>query len=661
MSFGTVVTYGVLDRLLANEPVSGGPILEIVNWKPLDASQERLNLFVADGQYVARGLTIAGASLNTAVVRGPSNLLIQLRKWTVQRAGTTTFLLIQEAVSLGGSPSPVNVNQLTKLPRQPPQAEIGMTQAMRELPLSGHVNIAEAETQPGPCLRADLADNPYSRARSLPPSMQPSHAVPTAPVSAPMAASPMVSPSGGIDPGHTQASRAMTPSGNFQVLRSLNPYAGGRWKIKARVLTKSDIRKFNNSRGEGQLFKVDLKDQSGEMSATFFGRAVDKYHGMLKPGQVYTFTRGQVKTANKRYDTGDFVLTFEEQAQVEACEEDQSIPRIGYEFRPLCDVAALAPEALVDVKAVIYSVPPPFTFVAKTSNREMTKREIGLWDPSGPAGYSTMELTLWNESALGSDFQVGQVAFLKKARVTEFNQQKSLGSPAQLDLNPDHPDAFPLMSSFQQFQATNPLPVPVKTSSGTSSKVKTIEECRQEDLNLAPAGTPAGGVEKTVHRHSVVVTLTQLPTDRPPYYSACPQQVESNPGRANAPATRTCNKKTSQGSDGRWTCGGGHVVDCPDFRYMFRLNILDHTDQIEANLYDDVAKQLLQISAKEYMPLFEAWQSSGEKARQLQEIHQRMEWKKCVISLRSQKEMWQENERLRYSIESAQFASDLSN
>eukprot|EP00913_Durusdinium_trenchii_P021196 g19911.t2 len=244
MSFGTVVTYGVLDRLLANEPVSGGPILEIVNWKPLDASQERLNLFVADGQplvrsirwtclemvrresrvherYVARGLTIAGASLNTAVVRGPSNLLIQLRKWTVQRAGTTTFLLIQEAVSLGGSPSPVNVNQLTKLPRQPPQAEIGMTQAMRELPLSGHVNIAEAETQPGPCLRADLADNPYSRARSLPPSMQPSHAVPTAPVSAPMAASPMVSPSGGIDPGHTQASRAMTPSGNFQVLRAL--------------------------------------------------------------------------------------------------------------------------------------------------------------------------------------------------------------------------------------------------------------------------------------------------------------------------------------------------------------------------------------------------------------------------------------------------------
>ena len=31
---------------------------------------------------------------------------------------------------------------------------------------------------------------------------------------------------------------------------------------------------------------MDLKDQSGEMSATFFGRAVDKYYNMLKCGQA---------------------------------------------------------------------------------------------------------------------------------------------------------------------------------------------------------------------------------------------------------------------------------------------------------------------------------------------------------------------------------------
>ena len=33
--------------------------------------------------------------------------------------------------------------------------------------------------------------------------------------------------------------------------------------------------------------QADLKDQSGEMSATFFGRAVDKYFTMLKCGQAW--------------------------------------------------------------------------------------------------------------------------------------------------------------------------------------------------------------------------------------------------------------------------------------------------------------------------------------------------------------------------------------
>ena len=37
-----------------------------------------------------------------------------------------------------------------------------------------------------------------------------------------------------------------------------------------------------------QAPQVDLKDQSGEMSATFFGRAVDKYYSMLKCGQAST-------------------------------------------------------------------------------------------------------------------------------------------------------------------------------------------------------------------------------------------------------------------------------------------------------------------------------------------------------------------------------------
>jgi hypothetical protein len=34
----------------------------------------------------------------------------------------------------------------------------------------------------------------------------------------------------------------------------------------------------------------------------------------------------------------------------------------------------------------------------------------------------------------------------------------------------------------------------------------------------------------------------------------------------------------SQRENGEWTCMGGHVSSYPEFRYLCRLNVLDHTE-----------------------------------------------------------------------------------
>ena len=46
---------GFLPPISKHRILDGSPE-EIVNWKPLDASQERLNLFVADGQPLVRSI-----------------------------------------------------------------------------------------------------------------------------------------------------------------------------------------------------------------------------------------------------------------------------------------------------------------------------------------------------------------------------------------------------------------------------------------------------------------------------------------------------------------------------------------------------------------------------------------------------------------------------
>jgi len=443
---------------------------------------------------------------------------------------------------------------------------------------------------------------------------------------------------------------------------TLSPYTGGKWKIKARVLTKGDVRRFTNSRGEGQLLKVDIADQSGEISATFFGKAVDKYNALLQPGQVYTFQKGQIKPANKRYEQGDYALVFEEHSLIERVDEDQAIPGVTYNFQPLSDIANLPPETLVDVKAVIYSVQDPFTFTAKTSQKEMTKRSIGIWDPSGPDG-TTQELTVWGDRALGDDFQVGTVVFLKRARVSEYNGEKGLSSPAQMDLSPDHGDAVVLMRQYQEQQARNPLAAVRRPIAGSARQ--TLEECRQEDVKLGPPLAPGQQLDpngpRSVHRHTVLATLATMPSDRGPYYPSCPAQVEFTPRQSSSstqpPAAqkRACNKKVNQ-ENGVWSCQAGHTCQQPVFRYLCRMNALDHSDSLEVNVYDDVARQLIGCSADDYVPIFEGGQEGGEREAELKNLNRKMEWRKVVLRLRAMKEVWQETERIRYSVDEANAA-----
>lgn len=457
--------------------------------------------------------------------------------------------------------------------------------------------------------------------------------------------------------GSSSSSQQM--AGQVTPISTLSPYSGGRWRIKARVLVRGEIRRFNNARGEGQLMKVDLADQSGEISATFFGKAVDKYYSLLKPGQVLTFQKGQIKAANKRYDRGDYVLIFEESSVIEAVAEDHAIPAVTYDFKPLSAISELANETLVDIKAVIYAVSEPFTFTAKTSQREMTKREIGIWDPSGPDGFTTLELTVWGDSALGDKYQVGTVMFAKRARIGEWQGAKILSSPVQLDLHPDSPEAFDLQRRFQEHQAVTPITARQNRSSFSGSGARqTLEASREEDIHLVAPGEAGGPNDgRSVHRHTVMATFSMLDGGRGPFYPSCPEQVPSNRPAASqgqqAAQMRSCNKKATQEGDGLWHCQAGHTCQNPVFRYLFRVNILDHTETMEVNVYDDVARKLMGCEAGEYVRVFEAGQAGGEQELQLKQINRRVEWKRCIMRLRAQKEFFQETERIRYSVDEA--------
>jgi len=304
---------------------------------------------------------------------------------------------------------------------------------------------------------------------------------------------------------------------------------------------------------------------------------------------------------------------------------------------------------LCDVKAVIYAVQDPFTFTAKTSQKEMTKREVGLWDPSGD-GSTCLDLTLWGERAL-AEMQVGSVVFLKDARVSEWQNVKGLQSPAVMEIDPDSPVAFQLKATYEECQRTRPIVGPSKSASPSNpGQRKSIEAMKAEDVSLAmppPPGTPWDPNTRSVYRHNLVATITSLPMERLPCYPSCPEQVAARPRDNGQPTQqeqmRVCQKKLSQESDGVWRCAAGHACQQPVHRYICRIQVMDHSDSCEVNLFDEAGKKLFACDATEYA---RAWEAEG-----CEEINRRVLWQKVCLKARSSKEVWQETERVRVNVE----------
>lgn len=74
------------------------------------------------------------------------------------------------------------------------------------------------------------------------------------------------------------------------------------WRIKARILRKTEKRTWKSVKGEGTLFSIDIVDCDGtEMNCSFFNKSCDKWFDLLECDKTYVFSGGNVKMSNQKY------------------------------------------------------------------------------------------------------------------------------------------------------------------------------------------------------------------------------------------------------------------------------------------------------------------------------------------------------------------------
>ena len=408
-------------------------------------------------------------------------------------------------------------------------------------------------------------------------------------------------------------------STRVHAIASLTPYQN-RWRIRARVTQKSGIRTWSNSRGEGKLFSVNLLDESGEIRATGFNDAVDKYYEMLELNKIYFVSKGTLKTANKQYSnlSNDYEMTFNADTTVELCNEDVDLPSVKFDFTKINELDSKTPGNQVDLIGVVKSCGDIGTVIGKASQKEITKREIQLCDQSG----MVVNVTLWGSEAQSFDGSSNPVLAVKGVRLSDYGgRSASVLASSQMLINPDIREAHLLRGwydregqslDFQSYHREGGM-----GGGDFSTNWKCFSEIKNENI---------GDGEKAYYFTSKG-TVTFLRKENC-MYKACP--------------TETCNKKLIDQGNGMFRCEKCSK-EFPNYKWRMILlaNLTDYSDNQWTTCFQETAELLLGKSADELGDMRE----SNETA--FDQVFQDAMFKSYIFKLRAKVETYNDESRLK--------------
>ncbi|XP_024531193.1 replication protein A 70 kDa DNA-binding subunit A isoform X2 [Selaginella moellendorffii] len=371
-------------------------------------------------------------------------------------------------------------------------------------------------------------------------------------------------------------------------IAALNPYHG-RWTIKARITSKSDLRRFNNARGDGRVFSFDLLDaEGGEIRVTCFNNVADEFYERAQVGRLYMVSKGSLRAAQKQFNhlKNDWEIMFEKDSVLDPCPEDSSVPQQVFDFKQVSEIENLPNNAMVDAIGVVVGVNQTTTIMRKNGT-ETQRRTLQLRDRSG----KSVEITMWGNFCTqeGQHLQElcdsGQspILAIKAGRVSDFSG-KSLGtiSSTRFQINPDHPEARSLQLWFERegrHAQAQSISREGAGGGGRTENRKTVSQIKDEGL----------GRSEKPDFVTIRATIHFIKTDSF-CYTACPLQI----------GDRQCSKKVTNNGDGTWRCErcDRTVPEC-DYRYMLSIQVMDHTGATWLTGFQEAAEELLGVKAKD--------------------------------------------------------------
>ena len=433
-------------------------------------------------------------------------------------------------------------------------------------------------------------------------------------------------------------------------IASLTPY-NNKWTIKARVISKTELKSWSNAKGEGKLFNMTLMDASGEIRCTAFKDVAIMFHPLFELNKVYIIGKGTIKMVNSKWTgmsspggaipANNYEMQLEKTTFVRAVPENESagsIPAVKFFFLPIGQIEEREKDSIIDVIGVVKDCGEVASIRSKTTQKQLLKRDITLVDLSR----KSIKLTLWGDMAETFNVvpQENPVVAFKSVRVTEFNGKSlsSLSSTTYL-VNPDMHEAYEIRgwfdangssTDFESISISNRAGLDKGSSLGMA--IPSGPETRKplsvwkEELPAAHSAADKGEF------FSVTGTIARIKHTAGVSYPACP--------------TEGCNKKVIDIGMGQWKCEKcNQVFPSCMHRYMFTMAINDYSSSIWVNVFDDAGQIVFGgRKAEELVYLRQNDESVFEQAVR------DCEHKMAKFRIKAKAEFYQGEQKMRYSL-----------
>lgn len=354
----------------------------------------------------------------------------------------------------------------------------------------------------------------------------------------------------------------------YTEIANLNAYDRS-WKIKGRVIKKSDLKEFVSKGKDGCVFNIVILDSTRNIQGTFYNDTARQYYGMLQVGKVYSFADGMIKTAGMYNSTDNKLeITFGDKAEIVEKQEDSSIPGFHYNFVKISDIGAKKESDIIDVLAVVQEC-NPLREVNLRSGENKEVREIVFKDDSN----HSISMTLWGTDAVQYDLPKDTIVILQGVMVKEYNGKtlSFLKSAKIIDKIPEMPRYRELLMWRNTHRG------------GDDNLVNLAGEKTMQKMKLFKVAQMNGESsllmddnEDTKLYFSVIVSFVRLLGNL--YYDACEDPK--------------CMKKVIRNTYGTYDCEKcNKTFDRPKPRFFCNMKFSDDTDSFVAMVNgDDNAK-----------------------------------------------------------------------